>query len=255
VLVIFLTFCCLALAATAAAQTREQTLHWIQPEGPQPLGYFTYLGSEPGVYSEVLDLGPVSPEADGTRRTTLILDALTPYYISISAYNEVGESPLSDEIFSASAACLSAVCNDENPCTADNCIAEGCTHTPLSDGAPCDPGDAGYGLCSDGLCQPAECIADADCDDGDTCNGLETCSWDGLCVSGSLLSCGEPTQCQAPSCDPLLGCVAVAVADGSPCEDGDRWTSGDQCQSGVCMAGPRTKARGRSNGKSRGRKK
>ncbi len=130
-LAIFAIVCCLVLAANASAQTREHTLRWVQSEGPEPSGYLTYLGAEPGVYSEVLDLGPVDPDPDGTRRATLILDAYTTYYIAISAYNDLGESPLSDEVFSPSDACLSLLCDDGNPCTADDCIADGCIHTPL----------------------------------------------------------------------------------------------------------------------------
>jgi hypothetical protein len=247
--------CCLALAATAGAQTREQNLHWIQPQGPEPSGYLTYLGAESGVYSEVLDLGSVNPDPDGMREAILTLDAFTPYYIAISAYNDAGESLLSDEVFSAAAACLPSLCEDKNPCTVDNCVTEGCTYTPVLDSTPCDPGDGGYGRCADASCQPADCLADAHCDDGDSCNGLEACSWDGVCISGIPVSCGEPAQCQVLACDPMLGCVANAVADGSSCEDGNKWTAGDQCQSGVCVAGPRTKIRGGNNGKAVGRKK
>jgi len=251
----FVTVCCLALGTNASAQTREHTLQWVQPEGPEPSGYLAYLGAEPGVYSEVLDLGPVGPDPDGTRRATLILDAYTSYYIAITAYNDLGESPISDEVFSPSAACLSSLCDDGNPCTADDCIADGCIHTSMLDGALCDPGDGGYGVCSEGFCQPGDCLLDADCDDGDTCNGLEACSSNGLCVSGIPLSCGEPTRCQAPACDPVLGCVLFPVGDGKPCSDGDRMTKGDRCQSGVCVGRPPKDADRSSKGKPRRPKK
>jgi hypothetical protein len=221
----FVTVCCLALGANASAQTREHTLQWVQPEGPEPSGYLAYLGAEPGVYSEVLDLGPVGPDPDGTRRATLILDAYTSYYIAITAYNNLGESPISDEVFSPSAACLSSLCDDRNPCTADDCIADGCIHTSMLDGALCDPGDGGYGVCSEGFCQPEDCLLDADC--------------------------GEPTRCQAPACDPVLGCVLFPVADGKPCSDGDRMTKGDRCQSGVCVGRPPKDADRSSRGKPR----
>jgi hypothetical protein len=202
VLAIFAVVCCLALPADASGQTREHTLQWIQPEGPEPSGFLTYLGAEPGVYSEVLDLGPVDPDPDGTRRATLILDAYTTYYIAISAYNDLGESPLSDEVFSPSDACGSLLC-----------------------------------------------------DDGDACNGIETCSPTGLCVSGAPLSCGEPTQCQVPACDPVVGCVLFNVADGKPCSDGDRLTRGDRCQSGVCVGRSKKRADGLSRKKVRRPKK
>ncbi len=64
----------------------------------------------------------------------------------------------------------------------------------------------------------APCAIDADCDDGDPCNGLETCDGIGQCQAGSNL-CPDPWQ----TCDPILGtcsspadCTAVLKgADGS----------------------------------------
>jgi hypothetical protein len=255
VLATFVVLCILALVASASAETREYTLQWLQSDGPEPSGYLTYLGEESGAYSEVLDLGPVSPDPDGMRRATLILDADTSYYIAISAYNDLGESLLSNEIFSASAVCLASFCDDGNPCTADDCSADGCVHMPMLDGAPCNPGDGGFGLCSDSSCQPADCLLDSDCNDGDVCNGIEACSSSGVCVSGIPLSCAEPTQCQAPACDLALGCVMFPVADGSPCDDGDAWTKGDRCEAGFCVGRARGKGAKGGNGRHQGSKK
>lgn len=252
---ILLTLCCLAFVASASAETREHPLLWLQSEGGEPTGFLAYLGEEPGVYLEVLDLGPVSPDADETRRATLILDAYTSYYIAISAYNEAGESPLSNEIFSPSTACLASFCDDGNPCTADDCSAEGCIQTPMLDGSPCDPGDSGLGLCFDAICQPADCLLDSDCDDGDVCNGIEACTSSGVCAAGIPLSCGEPSQCRAPACDIALGCMTFPMIDGTPCDDGRASTKRDECVSGVCVGAPRTKEAKGNHGKRPPRKK
>ena len=243
---IFLNLCCLALVASASAESREYSIYWLQSEGGEPTGFLAYLGEESGVYSEVLDLGPVSPDLDGMRQATLLLDGYTSYFIAISAYNEVGESLLSNEIFSPSTACLASFCDDGNPCTADDCGAEGCIHTPMLDGSPCDPGDSGFGLCSDAICHPADCLLDSDCDDGDVCNGVEACTSSGVCVAGVPLSCAEPSQCRVPACDTVLGCVTFPSIDGTPCDDGRVSTRHDECISGVCVGDSRAK-KGKSN--------
>jgi RHS repeat-associated protein len=44
--------------------------------------------------------------------------------------------------------------------------------------------------------------------------------------------------CTADSCDPVLGAVHTALADGSTCSDGFACTQNDTCQAGVCISGP-----------------
>ena len=58
----------------------------------------------------------------------------------------------------------------------------------------------------------AFCQVDADCSDGNVCNGAETCQA-GVCAPGS------PAQ------------------NGTPCDDGDPCSTGDTCQSGACTPG------------------
>ena len=102
-------------------------------------------------------------------------------------------------------------CDDQNPCTADSCGANGCQHDPIDDGVSCDDGDA--------------------CTSGDACRA-------GTC-SGAPVVCGGGDQCHAAGvCDRSTGaCVNAPLADGSPCDDGDACTGGDRCSSGACESG------------------
>ena len=124
-------------------------------------------------------------------------------------------------------------CKDDNPCTDDSCEpALGCVHK--LNAAPCDDNDP--------------------CTDGDEC-GL------GVCMGGPPLSCDDAVHCTVDSC--LDGCVHtpdhdqcddsnpcsedLCTLDGcmhnlldGPCEDGDLCTTGDACQTGVCLPGEAT---------------
>jgi len=54
------------------------------------------------------------------------------------------------------------------------------------------------------------CSSDAECDDGEACNGLETCSA-GVCQPGTPLDCDDGDACTEDSCDPVSGCVNVST--------------------------------------------
>ncbi len=82
--------------------------------------------------------------------------------------------------------------------------------TPLGDGAPCDDGDV--------------CTADTTC--------LE-----GAC-SGAAIDCEDRNPCTENACDPVLGCVFPAEADGTPCEDGSACTEADACLDSACVGAP-----------------
>ena len=62
--------------------------------------------------------------------------------------------------------------------------------------------------------EPGCCGADADCDDGDPCNGAEMCE----VVTGT--------------------CLPGLPVDGIACNDGDACTVADTCQGGVCAGTP-----------------
>lgn len=70
--------------------------------------------------------------------------------------------------------CLSdSQCNDDNPCTDDECVDNTCRFMPVSDGSYDDF------YCFDG--EVAECLEDDDCDDNNICT-YDICG-DGVCVN------------------------------------------------------------------------
>jgi len=132
------------------------------------------------------------------------------------------------------------ICDDDNPCTDDQCIpGVGCEHLAL-DGIPCAGEDpcAGEWICDDGAC-----VGEAkDCDDGKACT-VDSCDpVDGHCdhaaVDGNCPASNNPCVGQV-FCDPFAGpeadpdqdgCVVVMKAPGTGCDDGDLCTTGDNCQ-------------------------
>ena len=114
---------------------------------------------------------------------------------------------------------------------------------------------------------PSCCSADADCDDGEACNGSETCDVPtGTCMAGTPAAddtpCNDhdactqtdtcqggtctgtdPVVCAAPSpchvdgsCDPATGiCSNPPAPDDTPCTDDNLCTQTDTCQGGTCM--------------------
>ena len=98
------------------------------------------------------------------------------------------------------------LCDDDTPCTADQCdVAKGCMHSP-TDGA---------------------------CDDGNSCTLSDTCVL-GKCVGAQAFSCDDDDVCTTDSCDPLQGCVHAL--NQAPCDDQDLCTTGDHCHLGECIA-------------------
>jgi len=94
------------------------------------------------------------------------------------------------------------------------------------------------------------CVVDADCDDGDLCNGLETCDPVGLrCRQGLSVVCPH-TPCHTESCDPGTGqcasesycgfeedpCTAVSCDEYEHCVYTDLCCNDD----GVCGGGAET---------------
>ena len=88
----------------------------------------------------------------------------------------------------------------------------------------------------------------AECEDGDPCTDFDQC-FDGMCVSGMPIpGCGD---CGGVTCDQLpdMGCehfvmdpsnctcFPEALPDGTPCDDHDACSVGDQCFDGFCQPG------------------
>ncbi len=235
-----------ALALPARAASREVLLRFLPPDS-QVTGYMAYATDDASQVEEAFDLGSVAPDADGVARATIELDAERSYLVGMTAYNDAGESPISNQIHVAATApvCDPSLCDDGDPCSADSCDAAGCFSSLLPDGTPCDDGyvDTVDDQCAAGACEGVllACRDDGDCDDGDVCNGSELCDGGSVCLEGTPLDCGAPTACAAPWCDPLEGCQVAFDPDGTPCEDGLAETTGDVCQAGLCLgsgAGP-----------------
>ncbi len=150
-------------------------------------------------------------------------------------------------------------CNDNEPCTTDNCDpAAGCQYVnntlPCDDGNACTTGDicgggscqAGGGTldcndsdpCTDDSCNPASGCEysnnTAPCDDGDDCTTGDTCSG-GVCQPGAGgPDCDDGNDCTADSCIDGTGCVHNPLDDGTGCNDGSQCTTNDQCSNGTC---------------------
>ena len=156
-------------------------------------------------------------------------------------------------------ACATGACDEQ---------LGGCAALPQPDGSPCSDGLYCTGedeVCLAGQCQPGtavdcshldsvcaegdcseglnKCVARAlnngsSCDDGLVCNGTETCV-NGICESADPISCPQPAnRCWQAACDEAAaGCAQTALADDTPCQDGDECTLADICVSGQCLSG------------------
>lgn len=81
---------------------------------------------------------------------------------------------------------------------------------------------------------PNACSTDADCGDGDACNGTERCVAN-ACVSGPAPVCGDPDPCRVGTCDAVTGCGSIPAPDGTTCDDGHAGTVDDACRVGTCV--------------------
>ena len=146
---------------------------------------------------------------------------------------------------------VDSLCNDGNPCTDDTCGGQqGCQYTNNAD--PCDDGffctesdicsggscggqakscDDGVG-CTDDNCDEAndQCINTADnanCDDGQWCNGAETCDPVNDCQSGTAPDCSDGIACTDDSCDEVND-QCINTANNAKCGD-DNTCTDDIC--------------------------
>ncbi len=105
-------------------------------------------------------------------------------------------------------------CPLASPCQVASCSPAGtCAYAPKADASPCDDGNA--------------------CTTGDLCAA-------GSCAGPGKLDCDDANPCTVQTCNPYSGCVFLAVAASTACDDNDPCTAGDSCQSGKCEAGVNT---------------
>jgi hypothetical protein len=208
----------LGAPGVAAAADQAVEIRWTQPAGEDAEGYVAHLGTQSGNYAQEVDLGAVDPDNQGVHHAYVIVDTDLSWVVALSAYNAAGESPLSNEIALAPAACTEAGCDDDNPCTADSCDGAVCANDLVENGTSCLDGEV-IGQCLGGSCEPVACISDADC--------------------------GAATGCAAPVCVPSFGCMAILQPDKTRCDDGLAWTKKDRCDAGMCVGKKRKGLRGK----------
>ncbi|HWB80891.1 MAG TPA: hypothetical protein VG755_38275 [Nannocystaceae bacterium] len=143
-------------------------------------------------------------------------------------------------------------------------LAEPATGIACATSLQCADGNA----CSTDTCDPLfGCVITAlVCDDGAFCNGTESCNPVSGCIAGvppsiddevvcthdvcdestdaidhtvDDESCGPGTACASFACDAVLDCVPSYAPSGTPCDDDDACTAGDECNgAGLCVGGP-----------------
>ncbi len=166
---------------------------------------------------------------------------------------------------------LPSECDDQNPCTDDDCDADGlcafvaddlnaCSDGKSCTADACDDGECvgtpvhtacdDLNPCTDDTCAPATGDATTGCayaDNSDGCNDGLSCTSGDVCGGGVCAgtpvhtACDDSNPCTDDTCDPLTGDVLTgcAYADNSDgCNDGLSCTSGDVCGGGVCAGTP-----------------
>jgi hypothetical protein len=127
----------------------------------------------------------------------------------------------------------------------------GAVHSPdgisCEDGNPCTVNDTCLGgVCVSGKTSVCVCQHASDCakqEDGNLCNGTLYCHLPtGKCLlnPATVVYCPPalPGSCVGHACNPVTGlCEPGAVADGTPCDDGDKCTIAEKCQAGACLGG------------------
>ncbi|TFH25223.1 MAG: hypothetical protein E4H03_01420 [Myxococcales bacterium] len=83
----------------------------------------------------------------------------------------------------------------------------------------------------------APCQVDAECDDGEFCNGLERCDAGGECVAGIAVDCDDGVGCTADACNRFME-VCSHIALDQVCDDGAFCTGVETCDDQRdCLAG------------------
>src|SRR5262249_41693834 len=125
-----------------------------------------------------------------------------------------------------------------DPCAGPRrCVAFTCQPgSPLADETACNDGNPAtpYDVCRAGKCSGFACGNDAQCSDGQACDGTEHCSAN-VCVSGVALQCPlDAGPCYDSFCDLQAGCVVQKHPDGSSCVTSGSGSPGT-CSAGVCQ--------------------
>jgi hypothetical protein len=84
---------------------------------------------------------------------------------------------------------------------------------------------------------PAGCTADAQCDDGNPCNGFETCVAR-ACVDAPPQSCDDSNACTTDACDPVNPSTWECANTPVNCDDGNACTVDSCSAAGGCTSTP-----------------
>ncbi|HYB98714.1 MAG TPA: integrin alpha [Candidatus Limnocylindrales bacterium] len=130
-------------------------------------------------------------------------------------------------------------CDDSLACTTgDKCVSGVCTGTPAdcsSFGDQCNNGVCNAGT---GMCEAVAVENGTGCDDGSLCTTGDVCTG-GTCAGTPIDCSAQSDACNNGACNPATGgCEAVAVENGTGCDDGSLCTIGDVCTGGVCAGTP-----------------
>jgi cysteine-rich repeat protein len=112
----------------------------------------------------------------------------------------------------AASACTLAA-GGAGKCSNNLCVAAGCGNSTTDQGEQCDDGNADD---ADGCTRECKfsCAADADCNDGDKCNGTETCTIaTHKCAAGTVVTCTNAGCSMSGMCNPTTGACIYADAD------------------------------------------
>ena len=160
---------------------------------------------------------------------------------------QAGTAPIADD----GVACTDDSCDEVGDVIVNTANDANCDDSLFCNGTEtCDAAldcQTGTAACTDGVtCTVDSCNenddscsfapSDVACDDGMACNGAELCDILTGCTPTGSLECSDlDDECNIGTCsDEAGGCEAVAVGDGTSCEDGNSCTSDDLCLTGVC---------------------
>lgn len=106
-------------------------------------------------------------------------------------------------------------CGDMNlgTCMGQTCVAPGCGNGAVDAGEECDDGNSTMGDGCERDCR-FTCTTDAQCSDGNACNGTETCTVaTHRCATGTAVVCADDgNACTVESCNPSTGSCMVDTA-------------------------------------------
>jgi hypothetical protein len=126
-------------------------------------------------------------------------------------------------------------CNGAETCTANGVCQSGTPVTCPDDGNACTNDVCNEAAKSCGV----NVAAGTSCSDDVFCNGAETCNGNGVCQSGTPVTCpNDHNACTNDVCNEATQSCGVTVADGTSCIDGKTCTHGDKCEGGVCVGTP-----------------